>query len=75
MFVFATEIKALFAIKEVPYELNEQKLALFLIRDILDKNMTFYEMIKGLEPSHSLTLTKSEVQSKNIGIWIQKKKL
>ena len=64
MFVFGTEIKALFAIKEVPYELNERKLALFLIKDILDKNMTFYEMIKGLEPSHSLTLTKSEASIK-----------
>jgi len=59
IFVFGTEIKALFVIKEVPYELNERKLALFLIKDILDKNMTFYEMINGLEPSHSLTLTKS----------------
>jgi len=59
IFAFGTEIKALFTIPEVPYKLNKRKLALFLIRDILDQNMTFYEMVVGLLPSHFLTLNKS----------------
>ena len=73
MFVFGTEVKALFCVTGVPYELNEQKLALFLIKDILDKNMTFYKMIKGLEPSHSLTITKSGFLIKNIGVGSKKR--
>ncbi len=38
MFVFATEIKALFCVPGVPYKLNEIKLALFLNDKHMIKN-------------------------------------
>ncbi len=42
-FFFATEIKALFTIPEIPYKLNELKLAFYLTRIMHDKNFTFYK--------------------------------
>lgn len=63
-FVFSTEIKALFTIPEVPYKLNERKIALYLIRDESDKEITFYVNIKRLSSSHSLTLNKCEKKLK-----------
>ncbi|MEL7669268.1 lasso peptide isopeptide bond-forming cyclase [Methanobacterium sp.] len=57
MFVFGTEIKALFCVPGVPRELNEIKIALFLqIEYIEDKICTFYENILRLIPAHSLSI-------------------
>ena len=42
-FLFATEIKALFSIPGVPYELNKIKVAFYLMRDIQDNEYTFYK--------------------------------
>ena len=57
IFIFSTEIKALFTLSEVPKELNEKKLALYLNRDILDKELTFYKDIKSLPGAHKLIIT------------------
>jgi asparagine synthase (glutamine-hydrolysing) len=62
IFVFSTEIKALFRLSEVPKELNEKKLALYLNRDILDKENTFYKDIKSLPGAHSLIITSKELK-------------
>lgn len=62
IFIFSTEIKALFTLSEVPRELNEKKLALYLNRDILDKELTFYKNIKSLPGAHSLKITSEDVK-------------
>lgn len=58
MFVFGTEIKALHTLSEVPKKLNEYKVALYLLKFLLDYKYTFYENILNLSPSHSLVLNK-----------------
>lgn len=55
MFVFGTEIKALFCVPEVPYNLNEQMVAFYLM-GINDYKSTFYEDIFSFIPAHSLTM-------------------
>ncbi len=60
MFVFGTEIKALFCVPNVLCELNEKRIALFLmINDFFEKESTFYENVKSLTAAHSLKLTKN----------------
>ncbi|MCZ3364273.1 MULTISPECIES: lasso peptide isopeptide bond-forming cyclase [Methanobacterium] len=61
MFVFGTEIKALFCVPGVPRELNEKKVALFLMRDSQDQELTFYENVKSLPSAHSFTLNKYKI--------------
>lgn len=60
IFAFATEMKALLLIPTVTKELNEKKLALFLIRDFLDKEDTFFKNIKSLPAAHSLKINKNQ---------------
>ena len=55
IFVFATEIKALFNIPEVPYELNKLKVGLYLKMDIEDKRSTFYKDILSLTSAHFIS--------------------
>jgi len=64
MFVFGTEIKALFCVPGVPRELNERKVALFLMRDSQDQESTFYENVKSLPSAHSFTLNKYKIVKK-----------
>jgi asparagine synthase (glutamine-hydrolysing) len=56
IFVFSTEIKALFQVKEIPYELNEKKLALYLMNDGQNHERTFYKNINNLQGAHFLKL-------------------
>lgn len=56
VFVFASEIKALFSLPEVPYELNEVRVGDYLASLAEDKRITFYRDILRLPPAHSLTL-------------------
>lgn len=58
IFVFGTEIKALFAVPDVPKELNEDMIAMFLM-NISDYESTFYENISSFNPAHSLTISKN----------------
>jgi len=64
MFVFGTEIKALFCVPGVPRELNERKVALYLMKDISDKKFTFYEDIRSLPSAHSIMLEQQEIITK-----------
>ena len=61
LFVFGTEIKAIFTFTEIPIKLNEKKLALFFMKDIMDKELTFYEDIKCLPAAHNLTVNKHKI--------------
>ena len=55
IFIFSTEIKALFTLKEVPYKLNEEKIATYLM-DLENDKSTFYKDIFSLKPAHSITI-------------------
>ncbi len=55
VFVFGTEIKALFAVPEVPKEFNEDMIAMFLMA-LNDSKSTFYKDIVCFAPAHSLTI-------------------
>lgn len=55
LFVFASEIKALFCLPEVPCEVNEAKIGTYL-QAIEDQVTTFYRGITALPPAHCLTV-------------------
>lgn len=73
MFVFGTEIKAFFIIPDIKYKLNERKLALYLVMNESDREITFYKDIKRLSSGHSLTL--DSYREKIKGYWILNPKL
>ena len=56
-FVFASEIKAIFSLPEVPQQVNEPRIADYLVHVLegFDKSITFYKEIFRLPPSHSIT--------------------
>ena len=57
MFVFGTEIKALFCVSEVPCRINELQIAYYLGLIVSEeRKMTFYEDIIRLSAAHFLTL-------------------
>ena len=60
MFVFGTEIKAINFIKEIPSQLNETRLADYLIQFVEDRENTFYKDIQRLPAAHSLNISKTE---------------
>jgi asparagine synthase (glutamine-hydrolysing) len=55
LFVFATEIRALFCVPGVPCKLNEKMVAFFLM-SINDNKSTFYENIFSFNPAHSISI-------------------
>lgn len=61
--VFATEIKALLCLSEVPRRLNETKVADYLLTCLEDREITFYQGIYRLPPAHSLTVSRERVRS------------
>lgn len=63
MFVFGTEIKALFCVPGVPRELNERRVASYLMKDTSDYELTFYENIMSLISAHSL-IVKEDIKIK-----------
>lgn len=56
-FIFATEIKALLCLPEVPRQLNEVKVASYLTAILEDNNSTLYKSILRLPAGHSLTIS------------------
>jgi asparagine synthase (glutamine-hydrolysing) len=54
VFAFASEIKALLQLPEVPRVLNEEMVANYLATVLDDRVMTFYKDIKRLPAAHSL---------------------
>jgi asparagine synthase (glutamine-hydrolysing) len=62
-FIFASDLNALLVLSEVPQQLNEPLLAAFLQQEDITfakKSQTFYEGVKKLLPSHSLTITPTQ---------------
>ena len=62
IFVFATEIKALQCLPEVPRWLNEVKVADYLTGVSDDPAITFYQDILRLPPAHTLTVSHAGTQ-------------
>lgn len=58
---FASEIKGLLAVPEVPRRLNEIRVAEHLLPLLEDKAITFYEEIVRLPPAHRMTVTRDGV--------------
>ncbi|MBK1731482.1 hypothetical protein CKO41_06675 [Thiococcus pfennigii] len=56
LFAFASEIKALFRLPDVPRRINEQRIGDYLAILPGDKVATFYEGISRLAPAHAATL-------------------
>ncbi len=56
LFAVASEVNALLAIPGVPRQLDEVRIAAFLVPGLDDRAATFYEGIRRLPPGHSLTV-------------------
>lgn len=57
LFAFASEIKALLALTEVPCQINEARIADHLLSNFEDKCSTFYKGIYRLPAAHTFTVT------------------
>jgi len=66
IFVFASEPGAILVLKQVPYMINEARIADFLISQLegIDKTSSFFEEIYRLPPAHSLSITDAAMQQK-----------
>ena len=60
--IFATEIKALLCLPEVPRLLNETKIADHLTSTDIDKEITFYRGILRLPPAHSIRVGREGIR-------------
>ncbi len=62
-FVFASEIKALFCLPQIPCRLNEVRIADYLTLMMEDKVITTYQEILRLPPAHVMVVKESGVQT------------
>ena len=63
-FALATEIKALLCLPEVPRQLNETRVADFLVQIVEDRVSTFYQHIVRLPAAHTITVNQNGAQIK-----------
>ena len=61
-FVFASEIKALLSVREVPRRLNPIRVADYLARTFEDQSITFYRDVFRLPAGHSMTVRHREAR-------------
>jgi asparagine synthase (glutamine-hydrolysing) len=64
LFAFASEIKALLSLREIPRRLNEMMVANYLAADYEDKVSTFYKEINRLPPSCVLSVSREGASSR-----------
>jgi len=62
LFAFASEIKGLLVVPEIPKRLNETRVADYLLPLLEDKAITFYEDIVRLPPAHQMTVGRGGVR-------------
>ena len=62
LFAFASEIKGLLALPEIPVRLNETRVADYLLTLFEDRAITFYEDILRLPPAHQMTVARDGVR-------------
>ena len=65
VFAFASEIKAILCLPEVPQKLNEVRVGEYLASMFEDRENTFYQDIFRLPPAHSLTVKSDGVELKS----------
>jgi asparagine synthase (glutamine-hydrolysing) len=65
VFVFASEIKALLCLPEVPRELDELRIAEYLSERFENTTGTFYRDLYRLPPAHHLTISNCQVSLKS----------
>lgn len=65
-FVFASEVKGVLAMTDVPRAINEGRIADFIVGELegYDKVSTFYEHIFKLPPAHTLTVNSRGIQTR-----------
>lgn len=64
LFAFASEIKALLSLQEVPRRLNEERVADYLVPILEDKAATFYRDVLRLPPAHVMSVGPGGVSSR-----------
>ena len=66
IFVFASEPRAILVLEQVPYRINEARIADFLVTQLegIDKISSFFEDVYRLPPAHSLSITPAAMQHK-----------
>ncbi len=63
-FVFASELKALLCLPDVPRRLNELRVAQYLVPNLEDKAITFYQDVLRLPPAQSMTVTRQGARTR-----------
>lgn len=63
-FVFASQIKALFEVPDVPRNLNESRIADHVLGFFQDRSSTFFEGVSRLAPGHTLTVGASGLRTR-----------
>ena len=58
LFAFASEIKALLVLPNIPNRVDETRLSDYLLLEFENKERTLYQEIQRLPPAHSLTVTR-----------------
>ena len=58
-FAFASEPRAILVLPQVPYRINEARIADYLVQELvgIDMTSTFFEEVHRLPPAHTLTVT------------------
>ncbi len=65
IFAFASEVKAILCLSEVPRKLNEVRIGDYLASMFEDRVITFYQEILRLPPAHSLTISTNQIEIKS----------
>lgn len=63
IFAFATEIKAILALEDVPRRLNEARVADYLLASFQDTTSTLYEGIRRLPAAHTLCVNRRTLRT------------
>jgi len=63
VFAVGSEVRAILKIPEVPKQINEARIADFLVEQLegIDKTSTFYKSISRLPPAHTLLVSKEKI--------------
>jgi asparagine synthase (glutamine-hydrolysing) len=59
IFIFASEVKSLFSLPEVPRTLNEERVGDHLADVFADEESTFYSGVLRLRPAHRMTISRA----------------
>lgn len=69
LFAFASEIKALFALSEVPRDLDETRVGDYMLNLFEDRSRTFFRNISCLPAGRTFTVTPQQLRSTSYWRW------